>query len=93
MQQKLSEMVEIPVYSQCPVCGSLYTIACTEVVKEHLNKITPMIMTQLCDKCCERGWRHSIDGDVVRLRFIYDSTEPWIIKDYVVIDRLRRSGL
>ena len=93
MQQKLYEMVEIPVYTQCPVCGERYITLYTDIEKDNIKKITPMMPHQLCNKCCENGWRHSIDGDVVRLRFIYDSTEPWVIKDYVVIDRLRRSGL
>lgn len=93
MQQKLSEIVEIPVYSQCPVCGELHTAVCTEVDKNRLKTIILMTLNQICDKCCERGWRHSIDGDVVRLRFIYDSTEPWIIKEFVVIDRRGRGLL
>ena len=88
MQQKLSEMVEIPIYAICPVCGDQYPTAYTEVDKKRLKKSIPITLNQLCDRCCERGWRHSIDGNVVRLRFIYDSKKPWIIKNCVVIDRL-----
>lgn len=93
MQQKLSEMVEIPIYARCPVCGNNDVAVYTEVDKNRFmnNKVNGnkfMTMTQICDRCCERGWRHSIDGDVVRLRFIYDSKKPWIVKDYVIIDRL-----
>lgn len=90
MQQKLSQMTEMPIYADCPVCGERQLDVFTEVDRDHANKIS-MTMPQICDKCFDKGWRWSIDGDLVRLRFIYDTKQPWIIKEFVVIDRRGRN--